>query len=465
MSTNPDRKLYLGPRLRMLRRELGLNQTEMAEELGVSPSYLNHLERNQRPLTAQMLLRLASTYDVDLRSFTAAANEAASSDLHEIFADALVRDIGVPRQEVLEVAENYPAIAEAIGRFYRALSDLRDVPKRVESAGATGTKVSSAVAWLRDWLYARRNYFHEIDMEAEALSEALGDHADARREGMIQRLKERYDITVRIVTQDQMPDANRHYDAHRRRLMLAESLPPHDRLFGLAERLAATEMRRVLAAALDAAQAPDAEASLLTKRFLANYAAAALIMPYGKFQSSAEDSLYDMDLLMARFGVSYEQAAHRLTTLDRQGARGVPLFLLKLDASGNVAKRYGSETIPLARFGGGCPRWRIHRALRRMGETIVDHVAMPDEAAYLTWARALPQPHGREPVVIVLGCEARHASRIAIGAQTATVTPIGPACHLCERADCMDRSLPPITRALDFHQMRQSRAPYPFRST
>src|SRR3954468_8925697 len=106
MSTPADRKLYLGPRLRVLRRELGLNQTQMAEELGVSPSYLNHLERNQRPFTAQMLLRLADTYDVDMRGFVAAANEASSSDLHEIFADALVRDIGVPRQEVIEVAEN-----------------------------------------------------------------------------------------------------------------------------------------------------------------------------------------------------------------------------------------------------------------------------------------------------------------------------------------------------------------------
>ena len=132
-----DRKLYLGPKLRVLRRELGLNQTRMAEELGVSPSYLNHLERNQRPLTAQMLLRLANVYDIDIRDFVASTQEGAASALGEILSDALVRDIGVAKDEVLEVAENYPGVSEAIGRFYRALSDLRRLPEQV-AAGSAG---------------------------------------------------------------------------------------------------------------------------------------------------------------------------------------------------------------------------------------------------------------------------------------------------------------------------------------
>src|SRR5690242_16854639 len=123
MASRADRKLYLGPKLRVLRRELGINQTRMAEELGVSPSYLNHLERNQRPLTAQMLLRLANTYDIDIRDFVANTQEGAARELGEILSDPLVRDLSVPRDEALEVAENYPAVGEAISRFYRALTD------------------------------------------------------------------------------------------------------------------------------------------------------------------------------------------------------------------------------------------------------------------------------------------------------------------------------------------------------
>ncbi|AOH83324.1 DNA-binding protein [Sphingomonas panacis] len=464
MAPAGDRKLYLGPRLRLLRRELGLNQTQMAEELGVSPSYLNHLERNQRPFTAQMLLRLADTYDVDMRGFVAAANEASSSDLHEIFADALVRDIGVPRQEVLEVAENYPGVAEAVTRLYRALADLRQVPDRVESAGLAGTRVASPLAWLRDWLDGRRNHFADLDAAAEALSGTLGDESDALREAMVRRLREEHGITVRIVGREVLADALRHYDYHRRRLMLAETLPASARLFEIATRLAIEDLSAPLAAATAAADAPDTETRVLAQQALANYAAAAIVMPYGRFHAAAEASRYDMDLLTARFGVSYEQAAHRLTTLDRPGARGVPLFLLKLDVAGNVAKRFSGDAMPLARFGGGCPRWRIHRAFRRLGETVTDRVEMPDGASYLTWACAVVRDEGREPAAIVLGCEAKHAGRIGYGDLTPRVTPIGPACHLCERIDCTDRSLPPITRSLDFSPARKARAPYAFRA-
>jgi len=468
MPPSPDRKLYLGPRLRLLRRELGLNQTQMAEELGVSPSYLNHLERNQRPFTAQMLLRLADTYDVDMRGFVAAANEASSSDLHEIFADALVRDIGVPRQEVIEVAENYPGIAEAVTRLYRALSDLRQVPDRVESAGAGGTRIASPLAWLRDWLDGRRNHFADLDAAAEALSDTLtgasGDDPDALHAAMVRRLHEQHGVGVRIVGRDVLPGAVRHYDYHRRRLMLADTVSSSARRFEIAARLAVEDLSGVLLDTAASAAAPDAETRALAQQALANYAAAAIIMPYGRFHAAAESSRYDLDLLTARFGMSYEQVAHRLTTLDRQGARGVPLFLLKLDVAGNVAKRFAGDTMPLARFGGGCPRWHIHRAFRHLGETVTDLVEMPKGATYLTWSRALARGEGREPVAIVLGCEAKQAARVRYGDTAGAATPIGPACHVCERTDCTDRSLPPIARSLDVSPARKARAPYPFRA-
>ena len=222
MTTPADRKLYLGPRLRVLRRELGLNQTRMAEELGVSPSYLNHLERNQRPLTAQMLLRLANTYDIDMRDFVAGANEAAASDLHEIFADGLVRDIGIPRHEVLEVAENYPSVAEAVARLYRALGDLRRMPDRIEQLGAASPAMASPLDWLRDHLDQRRNHLPELDSAAEAVSLELGAGPDALREAMLARLGERYGVVVRVMPEDVLPGSLRHYDFHRRRRRSAQ---------------------------------------------------------------------------------------------------------------------------------------------------------------------------------------------------------------------------------------------------
>ncbi len=124
-----ERKLYLGRRLKRLRRELGLNQAAMAGEIGVSPSYLNHLERNQRPVTAQVLLRLAEAYDVDLKSFAAGGGEGTGIEqLGEIFADPMFGGIAVPRYELVEVADNAPAVADAVSRLYAALVELRRQP-------------------------------------------------------------------------------------------------------------------------------------------------------------------------------------------------------------------------------------------------------------------------------------------------------------------------------------------------
>ena len=460
-----DRKLYLGPRLRVLRRELGLNQTRMAEELGVSPSYLNHLERNQRPLTAQMLLRLASTYDIDMRDFVAGANEAAASDLHEIFADGLVRDIGIPRHEVMEVAENYPSVAEAVTRLYRALTDMRRMPDRIEQLGTAST-TASPLDWLRDHLDQKHNHLAEIDGEAEALSLELGAGPEALREGMLARLGERYGIVVRVMPEDALAGTLRHYDFHRRRLMLSERLPAESRLFGIAYQLALHAMSKPIGGTIDRAAPPDAEAAALAKLAFTNYAAAAILMPYTRFAEAAVATRHDPDRLAARFGTSYEQVAHRLTTLGRQGARGVPFFLLKLDEAGNVAKRYAGDAMPIARFGGHCPRWRIQRAFRLPGETVTALVEAPDEACYVTFARALPRVGTTGLATIVLGCEAKH--REAIGYADglgATPIPIGPACHLCERPACPDRALPPVTRTLDINQYQRPLAPYPFRAT
>ena len=463
MAGGDDRKLYLGPRMRVLRRELGLNQTRMAEELGVSPSYLNHLERNQRPLTAQMLLRLANTYDIDMRDFVAGANEAAASNLHEIFADALVRDIGIPRHEIMEVAENYPSVAEAMTRLYRALGDLRRMPDRIEQLGAGPSTMASPLDWLRQYLDQKRNHFGDLDAAAEALSQELGEGPDALRQGMLARLRT-VGISVRVVPQETLAGTLRHYDFHRRRLMLSERLPEASRLFGIAYQLALHALETPIADAIARGAPPDDEAAGLARIAFANYAAAAIVMPYDRFRVAADASLHDIDLLCARFGTSYEQAAHRLTTLGRAGARGIPFFLLKMDAAGNVSKRFAGDVMPMARFGGGCPRWHVHRAFRLPGETIVELVETPEEVRYMTLARALPRASGEGLVAIVLGCEAKHAPRLAASMPERLVaTPIGPACHLCERRACPERSLPPVTRTLSVNHYQRPIAPYPFR--
>lgn len=469
MTDRPDRKLYLGPRMRLLRRELGINQSQMAAELGISPSYLNHLERNQRPLTARMLLRLADTYDINVRDFVSGAGEAALWGLNEVFSDPLLRDIGVPRHEMLEVAENYPGVSEAIGRLYRGLVDFRRMPDVLERAGEGARVLSSPIEWLRDFLQQHGNHFAELDAAAEAIADGLPTDPAESQAALRAALAERHRIETRIVPEHLLVKALRHYDFHRRRLMISERLPASGRRFAMAHQLCAMELRDQIAAMVGAANAPDDETRRLIAVALVNYAAAALIMPYARFHEAAEESRHDLALLEARFGVSFEQLAHRLTTLGRPGMRGVPFFMLKIDNAGTVSKRFAGEVFAFAKFGGACPRWDMHAAFHQPGATIVQVIETPDQKRYLTLSRALPKADGgpaRGQSTISLGCEMKHAARL-IHADTPEArrppTAVGPACHVCEREACPDRALPLITRALDVVPHVRAASPYPFR--
>ena len=466
-----DRKLYLGPKLRVLRRELGLNQTRMAEELGVSPSYLNHLERNQRPLTAQMLLRLANVYDIDIRDFVASTQEGAASALGEILSDALVRDIGVAKDEVLEVAENYPGVSEAIGRFYRALSDLRRLPEQVAagSAGAPGgvAPLHAPLDWLRETIARAGNHFAELDAAAESLAGELGDDPSAVLAGIRARLKERHGMAVQIVREDVLAGTLRHYDMHRRRLLLSERLASSGRLFAVAYQLCAQELADGIAAQVARAGPPDEDSRRLAGIALTNYAAAALIMPYDRFAKAAEQSRHDLPLLRARFGVSMEQLAHRLTSLGRTGARGVPFFMAKVDRAGIMSKRFDGEAWPFARLGGSCPRWDAHEA-QAPDAVLPQLIETMDGRRFISLTVGLPREgDARGRSVIALGCEAKHGARIVhadgIDLEKGAATQVGPTCHLCERRGCPDRALPPVTRALDLHGYERTVAPFPFR--
>src|SRR5665213_2522823 len=162
-----ERKLYLGARVRRLRRELGLNQSAMAAEIEISPSYLNHLERNQRPVTARILLRLAEAYDVDLKAFAAEGPDGTGApQLAEIFSDPMFADIGIARYELLEVADNAPAVADAISRLYSALVERRQRPSGAaldETSPDTSVTYVTPETWVRDYIQAQRNHFPQVE--------------------------------------------------------------------------------------------------------------------------------------------------------------------------------------------------------------------------------------------------------------------------------------------------------------
>ncbi|WP_438852414.1 helix-turn-helix domain-containing protein [Brevundimonas nasdae] len=473
METAADRKLFLGARLKRLRRDLSLTQTAMAADLGVSPSYLNHIERNQRPVSAQLLLRLADTYDVDLRTLNqgSAADEAR---LTEILADPLFKGLSAPRHELVQLLEEAPGVADAILRLYQAFDDGR-AKARAAAENGEGQIETSPAEWVREYIQARDNHFAELDQMGEALADALATDAPAHGDGFEpaarQRLAAKHALGVRTLPADVMVEWTRRYDLHRRRLLLSETLGPSSRAFAIAYQLALVEHGPALHAMAEASGAPDAATRSLLKVALTNTLAAAILMPYAAFQRTAEDTGYDLARLQARFGVSYEQAAHRLTTLSRPTARGVPFFLMRVDQAGNISKRYAAGAFPFSRFGGACPRWRLHSAFRTPGRIITQIIETPDGGRWFTVARTVER-QGQDgfgeshDLAVGLGCELRHAHRLAyahgLDLDRPDVTPIGPSCRLCHRHPCAERAAAPIDRPLAVDDWSKSVSPYPF---
>jgi len=466
-----QRKLFLGARLKRLRRERGLNQSQMANELGISASYLNHLERNQRPVTAGILLRLAEGFDIDVKAFASEAGDGGgATQLAEIFSDPMLSDLGVSRYELVELADNAPAVAEGVTRLYTAFRELQRQPAEDSTGGSDPRVLITPETWVRDYIQAQRNHYPELEEASETLGGALNDPLSVA-EPLRRRLKDAWGVEVRVVGPEVLEDASQHYDPQRRILMLSSLLRPENRQFGIAYQLALLEFAPIIAGMLDAARPPDPGSRRLLHMSFANYAAGAIIMPYGKFLRAAEEHRYAIDRLCAHFGSNVEQVSHRLTTLSRSGAKGVPFFMLRVDPAGNISKRYAGESFPFSHFGGTCPRWHLHAAFQTPGQTIRQLIETPDGERFFTISRTIERPIRPDLsddalLAIGLGCDVKHAGRIAyadgLNLQNTPATPVGPACSICPRLQCAYRANPPAGRMLAVEENRKSISPYPF---
>jgi XRE family transcriptional regulator, fatty acid utilization regulator len=368
------------------------------------------------------------------------------------------------------LADNAPALADGVSRLYTALREMQRHPPDSATGGSDPRVLITPETWVRDYIQAQRNHWPELEEGAETLGGALGDPLSVA-EPLRRRLKEAYGVEVRVVPPETLEQSSQMYDPQRRVLMLSTLLRPENRTFGIAYQLALLEFHPVIMRMLDAARTPDRGIRSLLHMSFANYAASAIMMPYGKFLASAEEHRYAIDRLCADFGANVEQVAHRLTTLGRQGARGVPFFMLRVDPAGNISKRYAGESFPFSHFGGTCPRWHLHAAFQTPGQTIRQIIETPDGQRFFTISRTIERPirpdlRDDSLLAIGLGCDVRHASRIAysdgLDLLNTPATPVGPACSICPRLQCAYRATPPAGRRLAVHENRKSISPYPF---
>jgi predicted transcriptional regulator/DNA-binding XRE family transcriptional regulator len=455
-----DAKLFAGHAVRRLRRGAGLNQLMMAEALAISPSYLNLIERNQRPLTAALLLRLAETFDFDPRTLAASEPGGGVEAIRRRLADPRFADLAIDRAQVSDWLSAAPDSAEAFARAFDGMG---------ASAGAAEADPFDAV---RREIERWRGHFSDLDSLAETRSDDLRAGSGDLYGAVAERLRVTHQLSIRILPVDVMPDTLRRVDLHARQLQISEILDPASRTFAALFHLGQIEAKAEIDALVKGAGFADRVSERLFRRHLTSYFAAAVMMPYARFLRACEATGYDVELLQRRFGAGFEQVAHRLTTLQRVGARGLPFFMIRIDRAGQASKRFsGASASPLTEAEGRCPLWQLHNAFDRPGHLVRHLVALAGEGRWFTMSRTVCRQGPRVGAVsgefvVGIGIDASLAAPLAaasgIDLKQGEATAIGLGCRACTRPNCPQRSAPPRSRALIFNERERGVSPFVF---
>ena len=462
-------KLYAGAKLREVRTRIGLTQKDFAGRLKVSLPYLNQMENNNRPVSTAVVLSLAQEFGLDVTELSSGDGERMVSDMREALADPVFTSDMPPLADLRLVAANAPALARAFLDLHSAYRQTNERLASLDEALGREDARARPSPWeeVRDFFHYCDNYIDAVDRAAEHFATDEGRLQDIRV-GAVATLGI-VDVEVRFEETDTL----RHYDADKRRLTISRRASPETQTFQILLQVALLRQDALLEATLDLARFHTREARAIAKIGLANYFAGAALMPYGRFLEAAQDCRHDLEVLANRFGASIEQVCHRLSTLQRPGAKGLPFFFVRVDQAGTITKRHSATRLQFARFGGACPLWNVHRAFETPGQFLRQLAETPDGNRYILLARDVTKPAGRfgAPVrryAIALGCEVQHARDLVYAdgldiAQETAFEPIGISCRICERKRCHQRSVPPLERQLSVDPDIRDVLPYDVR--
>jgi predicted transcriptional regulator/DNA-binding XRE family transcriptional regulator len=462
-----EKKIFAGERLRRTRIALGLKQAEAAARAGISASYYNQLEKNQRPLTEALLTKLATAFNLPDTYLVDSEDTRRAGALREALTDPLFRAPTLPADTIATLIRAAPEFSDAFLTLYRTY--LTEKETRDEHR-TDHTPAKFAYDEVRDWVQSRQNHFDSIDRAAEHLFETAGFTHTNLLSDLKRHLETQHGITVDhspgILAQGIFWRLNR----ASKRLHIAQEASLESEIFWLAHVIGQLECRALIERELRRAAFTSEEAQGLARIGLANYFAGALMMPYRQFHEAAQILRHDLQRLQRQFGAGFEQVCHRLSTLQRKTLEGIPFHFAKLDIAGNILKRSSASRFAFAPFGGPCPLWNVFRAFAHPGEILVQHAISPDGVTYLNIARTvdrggfsyLSRPRA---VAVVLGCEARYAAQMVYAegivlANPALADPIGPGCRACPRTTCRHRSVPPMNQSLDLGTAERGVVPY-----
>ncbi|RCL02327.1 MAG: putative DNA-binding protein [Candidatus Tokpelaia sp. JSC189] len=466
-------KLYIGRKIRDLREQHKSTQAQFAERIGISTSYLNQIENNQRSVSAAVLLALAEKFQIDISSFSSNEDGRLLSALTDTLTDPVFK-IGQPSfQEMRLIMQNAPGFAHALISCHQAYRLATEQLASTDGKLETG-KILELLPYneVQDFFYSMDNYIHKLDKAAESLAATVNLADDDSYTVLTRYLEQKHDVIVRRATEDN--DLIYCYDPSSGVLLLNPYVSPPTRNFQIAVQLARLEVREFIEEIIASANFKSNEAYEICRIGLYNYFAGALLMPYQIFLQTVKHLRHDIELLAVRFNVSLEQVCHRLSTLQRPGLLGVPVFFARVDQAGNITKRYSAAKLQFGRFSRTCPVWNVHQAFAVPGQIIRQLAETPDGTQYLCLATKITKGKGgfrseRPCYALALVCEIADAQHFVYAdgfdlADRTSFTPIGISCHICPRAKCTNRTLPPLKYRLVIDHDRRGMLPYAFES-
>ncbi|MDR7102899.1 short-chain fatty acyl-CoA regulator family protein [Croceicoccus sp. BE223] len=463
--TKPQR-IFAGQSVRALRERHGMKQAELARALSISVSYLSQIENDDRPLTAPILATLTRRFGMARDEIGGESSDARAEALMQAASDPIFAE---PLDEALasRAVRQLPHLAERFVALHRAYRHAGERLQMLDEALGAGTESAARLPWeeVRDWFHDAGNYIDTLDRAGEDLAASLAGDAPSPGSAALERFAQNA-LGLMVIEGDGDTLRSR----ERERLVLDSAQPPETRRFQLAHQIVALALEREIAAVVAGSGLSTQAARELLAVGLANYTAGALLMPYAAFRAAALEERHDIDRLTRRFAVSFEQACHRLSTLQRPDLRGLPFFFCRVDMAGNITKRHSATRLQFARFGGACPLWIVHEAVAIPDRILTQLAEMPDGVRYVSMAKGLVKPSGsfaRPPrrYAVALGCEAEHAASFIYAdgldlAARMSATPIGTSCRICPRETCDQRAFPPGDRAIVVDRDRRGVVPY-----
>ena len=455
--------LKIGPKIKSFRRQLGLQANKLAEQLGISASYLNLIESGKRKIDGDLLLKVCEELKIELSDLTNKSDLNLVNDISELLDDKLFEDLDIVGPEVKDLVNTNPKIAKALiklgDNFKQKDHEIINKVENLSGKIIDSRKTAFPGEVISDFLQEKKNYFPKLEEFANNVFEKVQKNNRTRYVALCEFLKTEYSITVKDVIPDEGKPFSKIFYKNKKELLLSDYNSLETKKLHAAAQIAQEGAMKEINDYLSEFKFPTEESKRLTQIALLNYCGAAILMPYKLFHSECKKLKYDLELLQNTFATSFEQVAHRVTSLQDPKLPGIPFHFLRVDVAGNISKRFSLSGIEIPRYGGACPRWNVYSAFSRPGVIQAAVSKMTNGEKYVCIARTVEKGVGRygqkkSMLSIGLGCEAKYAKDFVYTENLSlsdkkTEIPIGVSCRTCDRLDCSQRAFPPLHKKFD----------------